>query len=75
MEKVELSIKSGNVKLQWKPDWAMRWFGLEVDYEMFGKDLIPSAELATKICKIIGKPPELLNYELFLDEQDKNIKI
>ena len=73
-EKVELSIKSGNVKLQWKPDWAMRWLDLEVDYEMFGKDLIPSAELATKICKIIGgKPPELLNYELFLDEQGQKI--
>ena len=52
----------------------MRWLALEVDYEMFGKDLIPSAELAAKICKIIGgKPPELLNYELFLDEQGQKI--
>ncbi|MFL2801547.1 MAG: lysine--tRNA ligase [Paracoccaceae bacterium] len=73
-EKIELSVKSGNVKLQWKPDWAMRWFALDVDYEMFGKDLIPSAELASKICRIIGgKPPELLNYELFLDEHGQKI--
>ena len=73
-EKIELSVKSGNVKLQWKPDWAMRWFALKVDYEMFGKDLIPSAELASKICRIIGgNPPELLNYELFLDENGQKI--
>jgi len=62
------------VKLQWKPDWAMRWFVLGVDYEMFGKDLIPSAELASRICKIMGaNPPELLNYELFLDENGQKI--
>jgi len=73
-EKIELPITNGNVKLQWKPDWAMRWFALDIDYEMFGKDLIPSAELASKICKIIGgNPPELLNYELFLDEHGQKI--
>ena len=73
-EKVELSVKSGNVKLQWKPDWAMRWYALDIDYEMFGKDLIPSAQLAAKICKIIGgTPPEFLNYELFLDENGQKI--
>ena len=38
-EKVELDVKGGNVKLQWKPDWAMRWHALG-DYEMHGKDLI-----------------------------------
>ena len=27
-------------KLQWKADWAMRWYALGVDYEMSGKDLI-----------------------------------
>ena len=73
-EKIEISVKAGRVKLQWKPDWAMRWFVLGIDYEMFGKDLIPSAELASKICKVMGgKPPELLNYELFLDEQGQKI--
>ena len=73
-EKIEVPITGGGVKLQWKPDWAMRWFALEVDYEMFGKDLIPSAELASKICRNLGRPaPELLNYELFLDEGGQKI--
>ena len=25
-EKIETSILNGNCKLQWKVDWAMRWF-------------------------------------------------
>ena len=41
---------------------------------MYGKDLIPSAELSAKIVKILGgKPPEGFNYELFLDEEGKKI--
>lgn len=72
--KVELPVTGGHVKLQWKPDWGMRWFGLGVDYEMYGKDLIPSAELAGKICKILGgTPPEGFNYELFLDDKGQKI--
>jgi hypothetical protein len=27
-----------HVKLQWKPDFGMRWAALGVDFEMFGKD-------------------------------------
>ncbi|MCG5239345.1 lysine--tRNA ligase [Azospirillum doebereinerae] len=72
--KVELPVTGGHVKLQWKPDWGMRWFGLGVDYEMYGKDLIPSAELAGKICRILGgTPPEGFNYELFLDDKGQKI--
>ena len=26
------------MKLQWKPDFGMRWAALGVDFEMFGKD-------------------------------------
>ena len=37
-EKIEVSILDGNCKLQWKVDWAMRWYALDVDYEMYGKD-------------------------------------
>ena len=33
-------MTGGPCKLQWKPDWAMRWVALGVDYEMSGKDLI-----------------------------------
>jgi lysyl-tRNA synthetase class 1 len=70
----ELPVTGGHCKLQWKPDWAMRWHALGVDYEMSGKDLIPSVELGNKICRILGSPPpEGFNYELFLDEQGTKI--
>jgi lysyl-tRNA synthetase class 1 len=70
----EVPITAGYCKLQWKPDWAMRWHALGIDYEMSGKDLIPSVELGNKICRILGsRPPEGFNYELFLD--DKGTKI
>lgn len=73
-QKTEVPVTGGNVKLQWKPDWAMRWFALGVDYEMAGKDLIPSVELGQKIVKILGgRPPEGFNYELFLDEKGQKI--
>ena len=71
---VETPVTGGNVKLQWKADWAGRWFALDVDYEMYGKDLIPSAELSAKIVRILGgRPPEGFNYELFLDDQGRKI--
>jgi hypothetical protein len=70
----ETPVTGGNVKLQWKADWAGRWFALDVDYEMYGKDLIPSAELSARIVKILGgRPPDGFNYELFLDEQGRKI--
>ncbi|MEX2520428.1 MAG: lysine--tRNA ligase, partial [Paracoccaceae bacterium] len=73
-ERVEIPVTGGNVKLQWKPDWGMRWAALGVDYEMYGKDLIPSAVLSAKICKALGEPaPELYNYELFLDGEGQKI--
>src|SRR3954465_5214691 len=28
------SVRGGGCKLQWKADWAMRWYALSVDYEM-----------------------------------------
>ncbi len=73
-EKIETPVTGGRVKLQWKPDWAMRWAALEVDYEMYGKDLIPSASLANKICGKLGRPPPVnLSYELFLDADGQKI--
>ncbi len=71
---IEQPVTGGRAKLQWKPDWAMRWHALGVDYEMAGKDLIPSVQLAGKICRILGgPPPEGFNYELFLDEKGEKI--
>ena len=73
-ERIEIPVTGGNVKLQWKPDWAMRWWALGVDYEMHGKDLIPSADLAQKVCKVLGSNgPSLFHYELFLDEEGQKI--
>ena len=73
-KKFSTPITGGNCKLQWKVDWAMRWHALEVDFEMYGKDLIPSAELSYEICKVLGhKPPSGFYYELFLDEKGEKI--
>ena len=71
---LETNILNGNCKLQWKVDWAMRWYALDVDFEMYGKDLIESAILSTKIIKLIGKiNPSGFAYELFLDEKGEKI--
>jgi lysyl-tRNA synthetase class 1 len=73
-EHVTTLVTGGRCKLQWKPDWAMRWFALGVDYEMAGKDLIDSVKLSGDICRALGgAPPEGFNYELFLDEQGQKI--
>ncbi|EKF20141.1 lysine--tRNA ligase [Nitratireductor pacificus] len=73
-ELFETPVTGGHCKLQWKPDWAMRWAALKVDYEMSGKDLIDSVKLAAQICTALGEtPPEGFNYELFLDENGQKI--
>jgi lysyl-tRNA synthetase class 1 len=71
---VELAVTGGHCKLQWKPDWAMRWYALGVDYEMSGKDLIDSVKAAARITKVLGgAPPAGFHYELFLDENAQKI--
>ena len=73
-ESITTPVTGGRCKLQWKPDWAMRWYALGVDYEMAGKDLIDSVKLSGEINRAIGgRPPEGFNYELFLDEQGQKI--
>ena len=68
------SVLNGASKMGWKVDWALRWFSYGVNYEMYGKDLIPSAELSAKIVKLMGgKPPCGFFYELFLDENGEKI--
>ena len=71
---VETLVTGGHCKLQWKPDWAMRWFALLVDYEMSGKDLIDSVKQSNKITRALGgRAPESYTYELFLDENGEKI--
>ncbi|MBL0936621.1 MAG: lysine--tRNA ligase [Rhizobiaceae bacterium] len=69
-----LPVTGGAVKLQWKPDFGMRWAALGVDFEMFGKDHQTNAVIYDRICEILdGKAPEHFVYELFLDENGQKI--
>ncbi len=73
-ERMTTPVTGGRCKLQWKPDWAMRWVALGIDYEMAGKDLIDSVKLSGEICRALGgTAPEGFNYELFLDENGQKI--
>ncbi len=69
-----VSLFDGNCKLQWKVDWPLRWYALNVDYEMHGKDLLGSAQVGDRIMRLINqRPPLHMMYELFLDEDGKKI--
>ena len=71
---VEQSAFGGKAKLQWKVDWAMRWYALGVDYEMCGKDLTDSVTQSARIVQVLGgRKPEGLIYELFLDAHGEKI--
>ena len=70
----EVPVTGGHVKMQWRPDWAMRWTALGVDYEMSGKDLIDSVRISNQVCRVLGgEPPESFHYELFMDENNQKI--
>jgi lysyl-tRNA synthetase class 1 len=70
----EVPVTGGHTKLQWKCDWAMRWYALGVDYEMSGKDLSESVQLSSRICRILGgQPPNGMTFEMFLDEKGAKI--
>ncbi|ADJ22242.1 lysyl-tRNA synthetase [Hyphomicrobium denitrificans ATCC 51888] len=71
---VTLPVTGGHVKLQWKPDFGMRWAALGVDFEMFGKDHQTNAPIYDRICEILGGvAPQHYVYELFLDENGEKI--
>ena len=71
---VTLDVRGGRPKLQWKPDFGMRWAALHVDFEMFGKDHQTNQHIYDKICAILGgTPPEHYVYELFLDAEGQKI--
>lgn len=73
-EETTLPVTGGAVKLQWKPDFGMRWAALDVDFEMFGKDHQTNQVIYDRICTILGgRPPEHFVYELFLDEVGQKI--
>lgn len=71
---VSVAVTGGAVKLQWKPDFGMRWAALGVDFEMYGKDHQINGAIYSKICRILGaRPPEQYCYELFLDDKGEKI--
>jgi len=73
-EEITLPVTGGHCKLQWKPDFGMRWAALGVDFEMYGKDHLVNGKVYSAICKALGGiPPEQFNYELFLDEKGEKI--
>lgn len=73
-ETVEVSVTKGRCKLQWKPDFGMRWKAFDVDYEMYGKDHRPNSEIYSKICRILGgRAPVQYFYEMFLNEEGSKI--
>jgi lysyl-tRNA synthetase class 1 len=73
-ETVEQCVFGGKAKCQWKVDWAMRWYALAVDYEMSGKDLTDSVTQSGRIVRALGGlMPEVMIYELFLDEKGEKI--
>ena len=59
--------------MQWKVDWAMRWFTFDVDFEMYGKDLTESAILSNKFARHLENPPNGFAYE-FLDEKERKFQ-
>ena len=70
----QMPVGDGNVKVGWKVDWALRWYVFGIDYEMYGKDLIESAELSAKIVRVLGgEPPVGSFYEMFLDANGQKI--
>ena len=71
---VTLPVTGGHVKLQWKPDFGMRWAALGIDFEMFGKDHQTNQIVYDRICQVLGAPaPDHYVYELFLDENGQKI--
>jgi len=77
-EIITQSVLDGGCKAQWRADWALRWYALDVDYEMAGKDLVTAADISAKIVQIMGaeknmRGPAGFRYEMFLDEKGEKI--
>lgn len=73
-EVITMPVTGGRTKLQWKPDFGMRWAALGVDFEMYGKDHQTNGAVYSKICRVLGaEPPVQYCYELFLDADGEKI--
>ena len=61
----DVSILDGHCKVGWKVDWALRWFALDIDYEMHGEDLVESGRCRSRVNELCI----ILVYFLFLSEK------
>ena len=60
--------------MQWKIDFGARWYSLDVDYEIYGKDHQPNEKIYRSVCEILGgKPPINFTYEMFLSDTGEKI--
>jgi len=70
----EIPVTGGNCKLQWKIDFGARWYSLDVDYEIYGKDHQPNERIYREVCRILGgRPPVNFTYEMFLSDSGEKI--
>ncbi len=68
--KGEVDCRSGNGKLSWKGEFAVRWKALDIRFEAYGKDIADSVRVNDRICREVlnWEPPLHAKYELFLDK-------
>ncbi|HYB68159.1 MAG TPA: lysine--tRNA ligase [Candidatus Acidoferrales bacterium] len=69
----EVDYRSGNGKLSWKGEFAVRWKALDIRFEAFGKDVADSVRVNDRICREIlnWEPPVHAKYELFLGKSGR----
>jgi len=69
----EVDYRSGQGKLSWKGEFAVRWKALDIRFEAFGKDVADSVRVNDRICREIlnWEPPVHAKYELFLGKSGK----
>ncbi len=73
--KGEVDIRSGQGKLSWKAEFAMRWAALQINFEAYGKELIDSVRVNDRICEeVLGYPaPYHITFEHFLDRGGRKL--
>jgi lysyl-tRNA synthetase class 1 len=73
--KGETDYRTGEGKLSWKGEFAVRWKALDIRFEAFGKEVADSVRVNDRICREIleWEPPVHARYELFLDKSGKRL--
>lgn len=71
----ETYYRTGEGKLSWKSEFAVRWKALDIRFEAYGKDIEDSVRINDRICREIlhYEPPLHARYEMFLDKGGKKI--